>query len=481
MKHANTATQQMEYNIVGSTVFGRYPKISVEETFNMIMSDEWLVPYAGYKKVGELNGANQGAGRGIFTSTRANVMIAVSGQFVYLINKGINIGQIGSLSTTSGTVFIDENDTNQIAICDKKNIYIYNYITNDFEIADTPFTPGYVAFQDGRFIAPELSLTQGQPTWRLSEPGNGLIWPVDAESVGVFQTKPDAPLACIRFPGHGNQLFVMGKVLTESWFDAGAFPFPYVRSSSFNIDYGCLSAATIAFGESFVVWLGSNEKAGPTIMVSNGGETMHISTDGIDFKLASLTNPTNSYAFLFQQDGHWIYQFTFPDDNLTYAYDFNTKKFFTLTDENQNYHIAKRVCSFNNSYYFVSFNDGNLYELNTKYTNYDYGDEVFEIPRIRITNTIRLPDNSGFICSYTTFVMEQGNSENVGNVQLTLSRDGGVTYSNPVTEVMNPIGYRKNQFNYFKLGYANELTQQFRFYGFDRFVIGGKGMMGIYQ
>ena len=152
----------------------------------------------------------------------------------------------------------------------------------------------------------------------------------------------------------------MGSTVTEPWQDVGATLFPYQRNSSVNIDYGCLNPATIAFNENFVIWLAANEKSGPFIAYSTGGDINKISTDGIDFKFTQLKNPANSYGFLFRQDGHQIYQITFPDDNLTYIYDFNTKKFFTLCDENFNAHIAKRIAFLIDKYYFVSFVDGNL-------------------------------------------------------------------------------------------------------------------------
>ena len=53
-----TNTKQMPLNIVGSSVFGRYPKISIEKTYNMLISDNWMVNYPGYSKVIDLNAFN---------------------------------------------------------------------------------------------------------------------------------------------------------------------------------------------------------------------------------------------------------------------------------------------------------------------------------------------------------------------------------------------------------------------------------------
>lgn len=480
--------QDMPLKIVGSTSFGRYPKISVEQTFNMIISDNWLVPYAGYKRVKEL--INSGVGRGIYSSPRLGRMIVVVDNNVYSFNNRLSYSIIGETNTFSGDVFISENNNDQIAICDRQTIYIYNWSTGAFTDAMLDFTPGYVTYQDGYFIAPNLDIADNAATWRLSAVGDGLSWPDDSQHVGAIQTKGDYAQAAVRVPGKGNLLLVFGKTVAEPWYDVGAKLFPYQRSTSSNIDYGVANASTIAESEEMVAWVGSNEKSGPVIMYSTGTDINQISNDGINFRLAQLNNPSNAYGFFFKQDGHLFYQVTFPDprDNLTLTFDFNTQKIFTLTDENMAYHIAKRVAFFNNAYYFVSFNDGNLYELSSNYTDYDYGDgKVYEIPRIRTCPTLRLPDGSPFSVNSSTFILEQGTDPlNVSNtdyqprVDMSMSKDGGESFGSDVSKPINRIGKRKNRMVWWAMGRCNEYTPQFRFVGLGRFVA-TDGITSIYQ
>ncbi|MDD5212361.1 MAG: hypothetical protein PHV62_08085 [Sulfuricurvum sp.] len=535
MKGRSQTFTQLPLDIVGSTKFGRYPKVSVEQTYNMIISDNFLVPYAGHQQVAHI--IQQASGRAIFTSVSFNHMIAVIANSVYIISTNNSFTRVGTIGTYVGDVFIDENNTHQVAICDQQNIYIYNYLTGAFTTASIDFIPGYITYQNGRFIAAAIDTA----TWRLSDVGNGLSWPNDSFHVGTFQTKPDTVVATQRFPGRGNLLFVMGKTVTELWQDVGAQLFPYQRNSTVNIDYGCLNPATIAYNDNIIVWLAANEKSGPMIAYSTGGDIQKISTDGIDFKFTQLKNPANSYGFLFRQDGHLLYQLTFPDDNLTYVYDFNTKKFFTLCDENMNAHIAKRVAFFDDKYFFVSFTDGNLYQLGTQFTTYDGN----EIPRIRVCRNIRLPDTSRFAVNNLTFTIEQGVQQNVflnndlltesgdailtedgeplevsvsleisvtsglyaedGTVLLTedgeeilaeemietaypipqavhlsVSRDGGESFGNIWSKQLNPRGVFKNRLVYFGLGSANDFIPQFRFWGLGRFVV-TDGIVSIYQ
>jgi hypothetical protein len=396
-------------NMVGSNVFGRYPKISMEQTWNMFISDGWLVPYAGHQTALSSSGGVEG--RALFNSNRAGKMILIVDDNVYEIDKNLFKTKIGSLETFSGDVFIDENDANQIGICDKKNIYIYNHVTKAFSKASIDFLPGYIAFQDGYFISPDLL----QSKWRLSAINNGLSWPAGSANTGLFQTKPDNPVACVRMPGKENQLMVMGSIVTQFWTDVGYKLFPYQKNTGYNIDYGCLSPDTIASGDSFVIWLGSNEKSGLAIMMTSGGDVEQISNDGINFKLSQLKHPEEAYGFLIKIDGHLFYQITFPhiDDNLSYIYDLNTKMFFSLSDEKMNCHIAKQAVFFNGDYYFTSFKDGHLYKMSSLYSTYD-GETI---PRIRIPKTIRKPDNKPFITNRLAFVAEEGQAENYSYIQ----------------------------------------------------------------
>jgi len=475
MKPTSAITKTLPLKITGSNIYGRYSMISIEQTFNMIISDGWLVPYAGYRKVAKI--VDNGEGRGIYASTNLNKVIAVINNNVYSVNTNLAYQQVGSLGTFTGDVSIAENNAGQIAICDRSAIYIYapNAVTKFQKVTFSPnddFLPGYITFQNGYFIAPDLRRAE----WRLSDFNDGTNWPADANHAGEFQTKPNMPVAAIPFPSKGNLLFVFGKTVVEPWFNTGQQLFPYQKNTFQNSDYGTENAATIGVGDNFIIWLATNEKSGPAIMISDSGEPIKISTDGIDFKLAQLKKPTNAYGFLFRQDGHLIYQLTFPSDNWSLLYDLNTKKFFTPTDEKMNYHIAKRVVYSNNSYYFVSFRDGNLYELNSRYTDYDGA----EIPRVRVCNTLRLPDSSRFIINNLTFQIEQGEYNALQALDFSFSKDNGNSFSSYDRIDLSKTGFRQRRINYWNKGIALNFTPQFRFYGKGRFIV-TDGTLSYYQ
>lgn len=525
---AQSNVQPMPLGLVGSTKFGRYPKITTEETYNFIISDGALVPYAGF--AAQIQLSNTGTGRAVYASTAANFTIAVVGNGVYIIYPLLNFQLVGNLQTTIGNVFIAENNNKEIAITDLSNIYVYNWGTQTFSVSTTGTPamgqfvipsnlthPGYITFQDGRLIV----AGNGTTNWFLSALNQATVWTGNGTYIGALQTKTDFVQAPVRMPGRGNYLFVFGSTVGESWVDQGFVLFPYNKSTSFNLDYGCLNAATIAYNENYICWISQNEKSGPALMVTDGGSIKRISTDGIDFRLSNLTNPQDCYGFFFRQDGHLIYQFAFPTDNLSYAYDFNTEKFFTVSDENLNYHPARQVVFFGDVYYFVSNNDGNFYEFDTSITDFTYSlptsdlPHIKEIPRIRITPPLRLPNEVSFVTRNVRFTIENGKPNNItqlpvpqpiprsvittesgaiittedgyaiqttnfmgvlnfpvseSGVDLAISNDGGLTFGNTWRLNMNKSAKGKSLFIYRQLGRANDRSFMFKFWGFQRFV-----------
>lgn len=505
MPQTQPDAQELPWDMVGSSTYGRSPYVQASRTYNMIISDDFLVDFAGYKN--RLVISDNQKGRGIFGNQKSNIVIVVEGDLVYkisilenVLNPEENIflkETIGSLGTFSGDVFIDENNTGQIAICDQKDMYIYTPDTNDFQqvFFTAAFVPAYVTYQDGYFIAPNRIGNN----WALSSPGNGLDWYWGASGelvAGQFQTAPDNPVAVVRAPGKGGLVYVMGSIVTELWSNQPTpRNFPYVRSSSSSISYGCASSATIAVSDDVIAWLAINSVSGPVIAYSKGTEVQFVSPDGLSYKFSELKHPEKSSAFFVKMSDHLIYMLTFydPADNFSVIYDFKTGKIFDVTNEYQDHHIARRTIFFKNRYYFVSFEDGNLYELNDHLFTFDYGigdnepGLVFEIPRIRISSNIRTPKADIYCINFATFPIQQGEDDyNTGNdptydprIGLSISKNGGITFSGYVTNPVYTLGKRKNKLNWWNLGLSNNLVAQVRFFGKGPFRA-GNGVMSVY-
>jgi hypothetical protein len=409
---------QVPVNVVGSSTFGRYPKISLEKTYNMFISDEWLVNYPGYQKFTQI--LINGQGRGLFYSVRGQFLIAVVSSGVYKIQKNLAPQFIANIDTVSGEVFIDENLSSQICIVDGQSAYIYNYVNNiltqqTLTFSGNPIIPSYVCYHNTFFLIGSAVGSINSQNWYAFQFASDNA--ISLNTQFSLQTKPDSAIAVKRLPGRGNNVLVIGTTVCEVWTQVGNIE-NYRRVQSFNIDSGCVSVSTISANDEFLCFLAQNENNSPTILVTTGSTIEHISTDGIDFLLQSIQNPQQSTAFFFREDGHLFFQLTFfnPVDNLTLTYDFDTKKFFHISDENLNFHPARQVVYFNENTYFISLNDASIYQMGTQFVTYNYNTSPLilgdEIPRIRICKTIRKEDSSRFRVEEFTFWIEQGSSGN---------------------------------------------------------------------
>lgn len=480
--------EETEVNIVGSSTFGRYPKISAEKTVNMFISDNWLVNYAGFKNV--LNVASSGTGRGFYNSIRGDFLITVIAANVWRINPDFSTIIVGTIITLTGDVYIDENLASQICIVDGNSAYIYNYsgvptFTLQTSLIDPvsgmPFFPSYVSYHNTFFLFGSTITSPNSSAWYAFEFDTATT--IKFNSQFLLQTKPDTALVVERLPGRGNNVLVLGSTVGEIWTQVGRAE-NYRRVSSFNIDNGVVAPSTLAASEEFICWLSQNENNSPSIMYTSGGEVKRISSDGIDHVLDQLQFPAQSTAFFFRQDGHLFYQLTFfnPVDNLTLLYDFNTSLFFNVTDQSGNYHPARQVVFFHEKVYFISLNNGTVYLMDSTLLTYNYSIDPTligdEIPRIRICKSIRKKNSDRFRVGQFTFWIEQGvnnfNQVNpiVPRVDMSISKDGNQTFSNIVSRVLNTQAHFRNQIRWWRMGQANEFTIQLNFVGFQRFVAG---------
>lgn len=521
---------QVPVKIVGSSIFGRHPFISDERTWNMFISDEKLLNFAGYEET--IQFIPEGEGRGLFHSVRGNFLLQVVNQTVYRINPNLGFQALFSLGSFTGEVIMDENLSSQIAIVDGINCYIYNYTTGNIGLAvfdygsgGTVFTPNYVTYQNTYFIFGNGDTTTSGSQWFVYQSAFNPTTLADPLKISwvqtlTLQTKPDFAKACIRIPSHGNNLLVLGSTVAEIWTNVGGLQV-YQRQSSINIDYGVASVSTIAASDDMVAWLGINEKSAPAIMIMAGGKADRISTDGIDFLLSRVVHPEQSTAMFYRQDGHVFYILTFFNiaDNFSIMYDFTTAKFYDLTDWDFTYHPARQMAYFNNEIFFASIKEGSLMRISSELTDMSTNrDNVYEIPRVRKCDTFRLPGSDTYIVNRFSFTIENGVAQDVDfdfecqgfvlgeisssimyteddepilveggfctvyrpRIDVTISKNGGVTYSNANTYFMHPTGHYKNQPVFNKLGQANQFTVQMRFWGFDA-VVSDNGVLEVYQ
>ena len=518
--------EELPINVVGSSKFGIYPKISGEKTYNMFISDGWLINMPGWRQIQQIYPTGQG--RGSFVSIRGGFVILVINATVLRWNSDFSVQVIGEMGTSEGEVFIDENLEAQICIVDGTKAYIYNWqLPPNLTVQTggpipTDLIPNYVTFQNGYLLIGNALQTGVSTQWYAYIYATATTISAVTPTSLTLQTKPDYPIAVVRIPGLGNNVLVMGNTVSEIWTAVATTEF-FIRNQSTNIDYGCISVDTIAFSDKYVAWLGANQTNNPSIVVFSGQGFEPISTDGIDDQLSKIKFPAQSTAVMYKQSGHFFYQLTFynPQDNLTLIYDFETKQFYHGSDQDLNYHPARNIFYFMGRTFFLSLNNATIYEMSQDFNtiNEQTPSNVFpedprvnyEQQRLRICEPIRYPNSQPFICNEIILNIRQGN-ENIlvndcevwmihedgrrifsednrqvipewgkpdgcesvyfqGRVDLSLSKDGCEIFSNTVSRDMQPLAHRQNIMRWEVGGVSNDLVPKFRFWSLGSMVV----------
>lgn len=512
---------QAPLNIVGSSTFGRYPKISLETTLNMYESQGWLINTPGYKAVIDFNGTS---GRGLYYSVRGDFFIAIVDAQVIRVNNSFEQSLVGLIETYKGEVTITENLGGQICIVDGVNAYIYNWKTKSAVVKQTlaaNLIPNYVRFHNTFFLIGNNNRSGDGAKWYVYQEDTSDNTLIELAQGGeqALENKPDTALAVVPIPGGGNNVMVMGRTVGALFNQVGGLQ-NYRRVSSSNLDYGVVSVNTIAASDETICWLAQNENNAPTIMFTKGGEPNRISSDGIDHLLDSIQRPDMSTAFFFRFDGHLFYVLSFfaPEDNISLMYDFTAGKFYNLSDEKQNYFPFRQVIYFQHKIYGITLNDAKLYEISTDINHYSYDvkDDVnfqHTIPRLRITQSIHQRNSEPFFLDKLNIWLEQGHDTNWSGidqanectgyyvtedgasyyvsdsgsfyildngsclpykprVDVSISKNGGQSFTLIKGHVLNTQGHHKNIFNIWKMGRANEVMYKFEFWMRSRTVAG---------
>lgn len=522
------AVMEQAIDLIGSSTFGLHPKISPAQTWNMYISDGWYEHYPGWKKIVDLNSSLGNAeGRGGLKSTRGNIAIVCVGNTLWIFRPNHSVELIGNISTHDGPVFMAENLSAQICIVDGLEMWIYNRLDNTLTKQTVPgsLIPNFVKYHNTYFLVGNADTTGNGAQWFVFRF-------LDAQNVEVaytlaLETKSDYARAVVPIPGKGNNVLVLGLSVGEVHTNVGG-ALGYQRVSTINLDYGTPSVATIASGKNFVFWLAINEASSPTIAMFNGSELKEISTDGINGELAKINRPDLSVGYFHSIGSHLFYCLTFyaPADNRTYGYDIYADKFYNLSDWNYNFHPARMIFYLGSSTYFISLINGAVYQTSDSFLSQDeniatYPEDGYKfadthvIPQVRICSTFRKKASIPGIGRRFTFTVEQGNdlafpelfslssSENIVTeevlenivsqdgeqlvtqnqligpygdslryqpvLDVSFSKDGGVTYSASQFKVMNFYGHRPNMVKWDELGMFNEMTFKIKFWGFGRF------------
>jgi hypothetical protein len=382
-------------------------------------------------------------------------MFAVAGNKLYEVFSNGTFNALGTLLTSNYYVGISDNGL-QLCIVDGPNQYILTLSSNAFAVnpSGSQFNgANVVTFIDGYFVFPKPFTNK----FYLSGLFDGTS--LNGLDVGTKEGASDRIVAAIN---DHRQLYLLGEVTTEPWYDAGTASFPLAPIQGIFIETGCAGAFTVVKQDNSLIWLGQDSKGQGIVYSIQGFTPTRISTHAIEKIIKSWGDLDSAIAYSYQEEGHSFYVLNHPQAETTLVYDSATSQWH----ERQAYshatglltrHRANFSVNFANMHILGDWQTGVLY-LSSLDTYSDAGQPLVRKRRApHISNDLQRIFYSYFQVDMETGVGIDGSGQGVAPVMtMRYSNDGGHTWSQDRTKSMGAIGVHKARAYWNKLGYGRD-------------------------
>lgn len=309
--------------------------------------------------------------RGLFESNDS--LYAVMDDYFYRVDTAGNKTELGRLLTSIGLVDFEANGL-QIMIVDGTNQYVYTLLTNQFQTNPSENFPHSVvcAYQDGYGILPKPQSVD----WYITDLFDFSI--IQALQFTPANTSEDYIVTTV---SRSQEVWILKTNSAEVYYDTGNFDFVFERRQTLIFRYGCAAPySLVRIDNNKLVWLGRNEHSQIVVVEVEGYEARVISSEGVNFAFDTYTTIHDALAFAYESQGHLFYVLTFPTEDRTWVYDFNTEMWHERRSQ-----INNQVPSplptrqgrwrpncyafFDNKHIVGDFESGKLYEIdNTVFT-----------------------------------------------------------------------------------------------------------------
>lgn len=283
----------------------------------------------------------------------------------------------------------------------------------------------------------------------LGGTGSGFSYSVDNVHGAAFDSldiaaKTGSADNIVAAPTVHGELWLIGELTTEVWYDAGAADFAYQRIQGAFVDHGCAAPYSIASVDISLLWLSQDRQGNCIVVMTEGYQVRRVSVHALEQEWQQYTDISDAIGYVHQIEGHAFYVLTFPTADKTYCCDLSSGQWHRRAsiDGNGVLHRHRSNCfAFAYGYNLVGdYQNGNLYNL----TNSVFTDNGVDIPRIR-TFPHLIEDGKrviydGFQADLATGQIVGGDSANPPQISLRWSDNKGFSYGNRVMQSMGATG-----------------------------------------
>lgn len=401
------------------------------------VENEAPVPVTHYLTPGLVTAVTPTAGQPVRAMYRTSVgaLYAVVGTGVYLIASNNVATFMGNIGTSTGPVSISDNG--DIAVLVDGGVGTGYWWQVGTTVLNTIVDPSFlgatvVTFLDGFFIF-ALAFTS---FFYLSP----LYWdgvaPFDPTQIASKTGGADkiAFLAVMH-----RELWIVGFLTSEVWYDTGATDFPFERQPGVFIEHGSVASFSVTAADIAVFFLGQDRQGSLIVFKGENYQAIRVSNHALEKELQSYSTVSDAIGFTYQQDGHVFLVLTFPTADKTWVYDLSTDQWHerSWTDGGGGEHRHRaNCCAFAyNVVYVGDWQNGQIYRWDlTAYT--DAGSVITR--RRGFPHLVK----DGKRINYTSFIadMEVGSAAGSPSLFLRWSDTRGATWGSTVTIPMGNAG-----------------------------------------
>lgn len=258
---------------------------------------------------------------------------------------------------------------------------------------------------------------------------------------------------------HG-ELWLVGLLTTEVWYNAGAADFAYQRIQGAFVDHGCAAPYSISVVDISLIWLSQDRQGNCIVVMTDGYSVRRVSVHALEDRWQGFETISDAIGYVYQIEGHAFYVLTFPTADESYAYDISENQWHRLAsiDANGVLHRHRSNC-FAYAYDRLlvgDYQNGNLYELRTDV----FTDNGVAIPRIRrfphLIDDGKRVVYDGFQADMATGQITSGTSADPPQVFLRVSYDRGFSFGNYVGQSMGGPGQYNVSIQWNRMGYGRD-------------------------
>lgn len=256
-----------------------------------------------------------GAPRAVFYQDGRS--FAIGGSRCYETTSGapVDCGDVGN-DGLPATMSSNGSAGGQLFIVSAKHGYILNLKAANPAvalIASPTFPNGSAlmgAFMDDYFLV--LTPT----TFQISALTDGTTW--SGADVASREIASDNFAA---FLVNHRELWLMGTLTSEGWYDNGNASFPFAPISGVFIDQGIAAPWSLARLDNSVAWLAQNRDGTRQVMIVDQLAPRRISTHAVELSLRQCASVSDFLGFSYQEEGHLFYVLTSASNQLTWVCD----------------------------------------------------------------------------------------------------------------------------------------------------------------